>query len=1342
MRRHDITIVGLLFLLPLVMFWQQTIGGKTLLPTENLYQYEPYATYREVVKAPEIPHNDLLSDLVLQNYQWKSFIRDQFAQGEIPLWNPHTFSGTPFMAAGQQSTLYPLSILYYVMPLTAAYGWFTVVNLWLAGVFMYLLARGLERSRFGATLAAITYQLCGMFIASAVHPMIIGAVVWMPLMLLMAEYIIRQRPLFGAPTSAPWAAIGAVAIACNILSGHPEITIYSLVMLAYYSGLRLLHDLWRTRAFAHVFKRGIWISALVLLGIGLGAVQLIPLYDFVRTNWRAERSSLETVLSYAHPWRDFIQFGIPNFYGSPAHHSYFDVFTGQTVQIGFVNALGQFRTHTDWGMKNYVEGALYVGILPLALAGFAIFNALRKPREKTALYVLIFAALVLISLTFAFGMRTYALIYMLPGINQLNTAFRWIYGVTVGIAVLAAFGADALFQYRLAARRAGIALTGIGVVTLIALLLSRVFYGQIEPLIERILSSMARASEGFNSPEMFYSYQFINVLIFGLMLLGAGIAFLWNRVEGEKITPARLFAVALVAVDLLIASWGFNAASDPALLEFTPPAVQWLQEQPGYFRYMVVNGNGKDILPANMTLRYGLDDVTGYDSIISAQYVDYMQALAPQRILDHNRISPLYVREEYDINELIQSPRFRRLNVRYLITHKTTEFDSQLTTSTDRFPAQVRLAYEDEAVRIWQVDGLPRFYTISSAEPQALDIDQINSAYEVSQVVSDTGREIILNVDVFQETWLVVSQSYAPGWKAFIRPQGGAEAEERALTVERVQENFQGVYLPESGAWTIRLIYSPTSFQVGIFGTVISAAILVLMVGTWVWRLFIAPRSSENSSTASRLARNSIAPIMLNLFNRSIDLVFASVMFRVLGTEWAGYYYLAIAIFGWFDIVSNFGLDVYLMREAGRSRDRAGYFFWNTTALRFSLVLACIPLLLAVLAVRQATGDPLNSDVLLTIAFFYLGLVPGTLSKGLTSLFYAFEQAEYPAAVTTITTICRITFGLMALLLGYGIVGLAAVSIVTNLITLTVLFFASRRMITPQIQDNRLNFSLMRRMTGQSFPLMLNHLLATIFFQIDIVILEWVRDASSVGLYRVAYSWLLAINVIPAFFTQALMPIMSRQWQNDKATLRRTYSLSIKLLTAIAFPMAVMFTFLAEPLTAVLGGSAYLPDGAIALQIMIWSIPIGWMNSLTQYALIAVDLQRRITFAFIVAVAFNIVSNLILIPPFGYQAAALTTIASEAVLFVAFAWLMQSAVGKIHWFGLFWRQAAAGGVMLVTMGILWGVHPVVGLIGGIPVYLTVLAALRPLEPDEAAFLRAALPARVQALVAPLARQGV
>src|SRR5690606_38988898 len=151
-------------------------------------------------------------------------------------------------------------------------------------------------------------------------------------------------------------------------------------------------------------------------------------------------------------------------------------------------------------------------------------------------------------------------------------------------------------------------------------------------------------------------------------------------------------------------------------------------------------------------------------------------------------------------------------------------------------------------------------------------------------------------------------------------------------------------------------------------------------------------------------------------------------------------------------------------------------------------------------------------------------------------------------------------------------------------------------------------------------------------------------------------------------------------------------------------------------LTAFLGGAEFLPDGAIALQLMIWSIPIGWMNSLTQYVLIALDLQRKITWAFVAGVAFNLITNFLFVPAYGYRAAALTTIASEAVLFAGFMLLLTRAVGPLSWVGMLWRPTLAGAAMLAVVvagGML--VHPLAALAVACVVYAAVWLALHPAQ---------------------------
>jgi len=1343
----DVLALLILFALPLLFFAPQTLGGYTLIPTENLYQYEPFASDRAQVGAPEVPHNHLVSDLILQNTPWKHFIRTQLAAGEIPLWNPHQFSGIPFLAAGQHSALYPLSIIYYVMPLPLAYGWFTVANLGLAGVFMYALAQGLGVRREAALLAGVIYQFSGFVIASVVFQMMIGGLPWLPLMLLMAEFIIRQRGVLGLPRATiPWVVIGAGALGMNILAGHVEITIYTLLITGFYSAARLLFALARQRDLRAVIGRGVWLLALVVLGFGLGAVQFIPLFDFAQTNFRAERSDFWQVLSFAHPPRDLLQFILPNFYGSPAHQHIFDVFSLQMVPVS-----GSAQPHTEWGIKNYVEGALYLGILPLILAALSLLLPRRQPglshpdAADAPPYRLIFGGLALLSLLFMFGTPLYALIYVLPGINQLNSPFRWVFGLTISVALLAAFGLDALWHLpehrRRLVRRIGGGLALIGALLLIGLLLSRFAYPQIEGLVERLRTGLLNADRAFTDARSFYSYQVGNAAIFGVMLLLSGVL-VWGASRLRTDGGRRLWAVvvaALVAVDLMAASWNFNPASDPALLDYAPPAVAYLQAQQAAgerYRFTTLQDpQRREILQANSGWLYNLEDIRGYDSIISRQYVDFMRGLAPQPQLDFNRVAPLYTTyldasgaPYFDVDAALTSDRLDLLNVGYIVTHPEIDLGGV---------GFVRV-YDDAAVSIWRnPEALPRAYLVGSDYDPA----QIArpAAYTPAPIRRDTGREKLLDLSVPEGGgWLVVSETYAPGWRGFLRPLGAGEDAETPIEAQRVAGNFIGVPLP-AGDYTLRLIYSPATFQVGIFGSVMGLIALTLLLGVWLWRAFVGVNTEDSSATA-RVARNSVAPILLNLFNRGIDFALAIVIYRLLSQTDVGIYRVAIVIFVWFDIFTNFGLDLYLIREVARDKLRGAYTLLNTSALRLGLSFAGLGVLLLLILGWQNAGQvegvgSFTQEGVIALLLLYLGLFPASLNKGLSSLFYAHERAEVPEVIATITSINKAVFGVIVLLLGWGIIGLAAVSIVNNLITFGVLLWAGRGLLG-RVTGWRPDRQALRTMTAEGWPLMLNHFLATIFFQFDVIILQALRGAVTVAQYSTVYQWLLAVDIIPAFFTRAVFPILSRQANEDPAAFVRLYRFGLKLLVALALPLAVLFYFLAEFLTLILAGAPYLPDAAIALQLIIWSIPLGWMNSLTQYALIALDLQRRITWAFAGAVVFNIVTNLLFIPQFGYQAAAITTIFSQAALLLPFALLLsrglrrRGVVRGLRWWDMLWRPLIAAAAMGAVMAALWPLLPLLALIAGVAVYGGLLLALRPLSTEEIDALRPILPARL------------
>jgi O-antigen/teichoic acid export membrane protein len=1396
MRRWlpDFWLILALFVIPLIFFLPVTIGGRTLIPADNLYQYEPWASAREEVGVPEVPHNGLLSDLVLQNYQWKTFIRQNISDGEIPLWQPNQLSGTPFLANGQHSALYPFSVIYYVLPLEMAYGWFTVIQLWLAGLWMYLYIRGIGLGRIAGMVAAVTVQLSGFFIVATVHPMIQAGAAWLPLILLMIEFTIQRRPFpatQGKPAMLPWVLIGGVGLSMSHLAGHIEITYYTLLVMALYASLRLLltwlpnRQQWRSLVIT-----GLMLIGMVVIGFAIGMVQFLPNVQSANNSFRASRpdSTLSEVRGFALPVRHVAKFLMPNVYGNPAYHDYFDVFDGEmiSVQKAWEKSTSEDQeaptiNNTDFGIKNYVEGGGYVGILPLVLALYGLYAGFLQRRSKSDSqaipYRLIFSIIAIISIVLMFGTPFYAILYYgLPGIDQLHTPFRWLFPLTICLAVLAAFGTEALSRSRgedeygaeywkteaadkplyVVAKRGGWVLVYSGIAILVGLFCSRLFFDRIESLVDRVYQGLAKANTAFPDAKSFYSYEFRNVLLFGLIIIGVGAVIRVSRCpiyvgKGERRFPVwQLMAIGLIVVDLFAATFDFNTAAKKEWLAYTPPSIQWLQDHmdiEGPFRIQAYEW-GEDPLHANAGWRYGLQDVRGYDSLFSQDYAEMMGEIVPQEGLPHNQIVPIIA---YKYPRALDNPLLDLLNVRYIIT------DWIIKPEDDPQAMGFEEVYVDSGVRIYEnMEALPRAYTaplpnegnsyaINEGCQEDISTETVDEAdlqfipplsgacipIQAADITQYDDTEIRIDAIVDQDSWLILADSYDAGWRAFIKPKGASDDEEQEIDVEQVNLDLRGVQL-ETGEWTVRFKYSPRSFQLGAFTSFVSGMLVIFLALLWFWQTFVSEQADED--TGRRLVKNSVAPIGLNLFNRGIDFAFAFIMLRILGPSDAGIYYYAIVVFGWFDIFTNFGLNTLLTRDVSRDRDAAGRYLFNTSLLRLGLAGLGIPVLGLVLLIRNGTVEPaLDATAIIAIVLLYIGLIPNSISTGLTALFYAFEKAEFPAAMTTVSTLVKVTLGLGVLLLGWGVIGLAAVSIITNVVTFVVLTRLAYPLIRANWQPTR-DGALQRTMLREAWPLMINHLLATVFFKSDVILMEAINGVRVVGTYSTAYKWLDALNIIPAFFTMALLPIMSRQAHENRDGLKQNYVLGIKLLVMVALPTAVMTTFLANALVGFLGGQEFLPDGAIALQLMIWSIPIGWMNSLTQYVLIALDRQRQITWAFIVAVSFNIITNLIFLSAYSFRAAAITTIFSELVLLVGFFWLMRSSLGAINWVRSLWQPVVASGVAFMVMWILWQRMPVIALGIGTITYLTLLWWLEPFSSQETARLSSILPGRLRRLI--------
>ncbi|HEX9076350.1 MAG TPA: hypothetical protein VF932_11260, partial [Anaerolineae bacterium] len=88
MNRRDLLIILGLGGLAVLFFAPVVLGSAVLVPFDNLFRFPPWSAFAQQ-SGVTTPRNELVLDLLLENYAWKSFIVTSLRAHEIPLWNPY-----------------------------------------------------------------------------------------------------------------------------------------------------------------------------------------------------------------------------------------------------------------------------------------------------------------------------------------------------------------------------------------------------------------------------------------------------------------------------------------------------------------------------------------------------------------------------------------------------------------------------------------------------------------------------------------------------------------------------------------------------------------------------------------------------------------------------------------------------------------------------------------------------------------------------------------------------------------------------------------------------------------------------------------------------------------------------------------------------------------------------------------------------------------------------------------------------------------------------------------------------------------------------------------------------
>ncbi len=217
-------------------------------------------------------HSFVHRDYGVLGYPFVHYFHESFWRGELPLWNPYSSCGAPFLAQWGTMTLYPGSLFYVLLPLPWSLGVFCLLHLALGGAGMFALARRWVGGDFAPGVAGMTYVFCGTTFSCLMWPNYTVALGWMPWVVLLAERGWRE--------GGRWLVGAALAGAMQLLSGVPEIVLLTWLLLAALLAAELIG-----RREGRV--RLAWRFGVVgLLVAGLAAAQLLPFFELLEHSQR------------------------------------------------------------------------------------------------------------------------------------------------------------------------------------------------------------------------------------------------------------------------------------------------------------------------------------------------------------------------------------------------------------------------------------------------------------------------------------------------------------------------------------------------------------------------------------------------------------------------------------------------------------------------------------------------------------------------------------------------------------------------------------------------------------------------------------------------------------------------------------------------------------------------------------------------------------------------------------------------------------------------------------------------------------------------------------------------
>lgn len=461
----------------------------------------------------------------------------------------------------------------------------------------------------------------------------------------------------------------------------------------------------------------------------------------------------------------------------------------------------------------------------------------------------------------------------------------------------------------------------------------------------------------------------------------------------------------------------------------------------------------------------------------------------------------------------------------------------------------------------------------------------------------------------------------------------------------------------------------------------------------------------ENTNVRQTVAKNTFWLTFSNVVGRLIRALVVIYAARKLGVEGWGAFSYVVGIAAFLTIFSDIGLTQLISREASRNPDERKKYLATAFFIKLALLIVLIPIFLAV-APFLAT----NKEILLLLPLVVLITVFDALRDLSMGMVRALERMEIEAAVNVFTNISIAVFGFLFLYLNPTTYLFAIAYIIGTGLGFGASVIALRKYFWGFLKN--FSRSSVKPMVASALPFGLLGLMGVVMINTDIIMVNWFEGVAAVGLYAAAQKIITVLYIIPGLLATSAFPTMSRLALTDGRRFKEVLEKTLRILTIAFLPLTAGGVVLAGPIMDFIFGIQY-GEATEAFRILILTLPSIFVSMAFGNTVFAYNGEKKFIAYSAMGTIGNVVFNALLIPVFGIEGAALSTVINQFVITV-YLWVQTKKIVSFSFLPHVWKPliGVAGMFVGLVAGLATHMHVLLIVPLGALIYFLILLALK------------------------------